>query len=134
MILILNEFRPEKQRLKQTYENIVILLNKNTQPFVDHVLNVSVVFCLFAGCVTPSTTPVNLTTVSLRPANAIFWSNASTWTTLGQPKPKDYDSVTIPLGQFVVVDCALPKLNNLQIDGALEFDNGRDHYLEVYVS
>ncbi len=29
MILILNEFRPEKQRLKQTYENIVILLNKN---------------------------------------------------------------------------------------------------------
>ncbi len=29
IILILNEFRPEKQRLKQTYENIVILLNKN---------------------------------------------------------------------------------------------------------
>jgi hypothetical protein len=111
-----------------------ILLNKNTQPFIDHVLNVSVVFCLFAGCATPSTTPVNLTTVSLRPANAIFWSNASTWTTLGQPKPKDYDSVTIPLGQFVVVDCALPKLTNLQIDGALEFDNGRDHYLEVNVS
>jgi hypothetical protein len=111
-----------------------ILLNQNTQPFLDHVLNVSAKFCQFAGCVTPSATPVNLTTVSLRPANAIFWSNASTWTTLGQPKPKDYDSVTIPFGQFVVVDCDLPKLTNLQIDGALEFDNGRDHYLEVYVS
>jgi hypothetical protein len=119
-----------------------ILLNKNTQPFLDQVLNVSFAFCQFAGCSTPTATPSNTNnTVSSRPANALFWSNASTWSAIpgwnGSNSfgfPKDYDSVVIPFGQYVVVDCALPKLTNLQIDGAVEFDNGRDHYLEVNVS
>ena len=48
--------------------------------------------------------------------------------------PKNNDSVLIPAGQYVVIDCALPSLNNLQIDGTVEFDNKISHYLEVNVS
>jgi len=122
-----------------------ILLNKNTSPLMDHVVNVSFVICQFAGCTTPAATPTNLTTFNTRPANALFWSNLTTWSTIAQPGwggylgnnsyglPRDNDSVLIPLGKYVVVDCSLPKLTNLQIDGTLEFDNGKDHYLEANV-
>lgn len=35
----------------------------------------------------------------------------------------------IPKGLYVVVDCPLPRLKLLQIEGVLEFDNDRDHRL-----
>lgn len=76
-----------------------------------------------------------------RPQNVFYWSNLSTWLEIAQPGwggytnglPKDGDNVIIPSKAYVVVDCVLPKLKRLQIDGALEFENGRDHYLEVEI-
>ena len=37
----------------------------------------------------------------------------------------------IPAGRFVVIDAPLPKLDKFRIDGVVEFDNGRNHYLEA---
>ena len=103
---------------------------------------------------TTSTKPASTTTTAIpisnnpvyfaRPETAIYWCNSSIWQLINQTgvipagwnggvnlQPTDGSNVLIPVGFYVVVDCVLPKLNRFRIDGAVEFSNGRDHYLEV---
>lgn len=119
-----------------TYTISVLLMNKN-KAFVDYPITFRVEKCRFVGC-QPPVSPAYKLPVTSRPSDALFWSNLSTWAFatpgwggFGQKMPKDNDSVLIPDGKFVVVDCQLPKLKYLQIEGVIEFDNNREHYLEV---
>lgn len=119
-----------------------ILMNKNNvKPLIDYDVVFSAIKCRYAGCA-PPVSPAYKLPVTKRPVDALFWSNKSTWAMAPQGwggyygngqygLPKDNDSVIIPDGKYVVVDCPLPKMKYLQIEGVLEFDNGRDHYLEV---
>ena len=68
--------------------------------------------------------------ITARPANALFWSNISTWNTISFGEgfvytqngeaivraPIDGDNVKIPIGIYVVVDTPLPKLKHLLIE------------------
>lgn len=117
----------------------------NSIPSIDLNLNLAPIFCLYPGCIEPKIDVIDdQTNITVkRPADALFWSQLGTWQKIAKPNwggylgngsyalPSNNDNVLIPNGTFVVVDCVLPKLKNLQIDGVLEFDNGRDHYLEV---
>jgi hypothetical protein len=109
-----------------------ILSNNQTAPFVDYDLTGFQVYsCRYVGCV-PPTQPSDRLPVTSRPPSALFWSHVDTWSFLPVAAlPQDGDSVLIPDGKYVVVDCALPKLKTLQIDGILEFDNGLNHTLQV---
>lgn len=125
-----------------TFTLSYILINDiNRAPFIDYVVNLNVYKCRYAGCVTKSN-PGNKLPIKSRPGSALMWSHLSTWY-MGTPGwngyvnstsftlPQNNQSVLIPAGMYVVVDCVLPKLHILQIEGYLEFDNGMDHYLEV---
>lgn len=119
-----------------TYELSFIIVNRNySLPFADVPMLLNAYKCRYAGCAGKVNPSYNLP-VKSRPANALFWSDLSTWTAISRPgwtssMPKDNDSVLIPSPYYVVVDCVLPKLFNLQIEGTLEFDNNIDHYLET---
>ncbi len=135
----------------------ILINNNNQQPFADYSVSYNAQFCLYPGCIIPDNNPnnniptnnntinsrpanasfwCNETTWNSRPANALFWCNETTWKLIGNNDsvlPVANDSVLIPACAYVVVDCVLPPLRHLQIDGALEFDNGMDHYLEAYM-
>lgn len=119
----------------------ILINNNNQQPFADYSVSYSAQFCLYPGCIIPDNNPNNIptnnnNTINSRPANALFWCNETTWKLIGNNDsvlPVANDSVLIPAGAYVVVDCVLPPLKHLQIDGALEFDNGMNHYLEAYM-
>ena len=125
-----------------TYTLNYILLNKNTLPFLDVPVTFSALKCRFAGC-KPPTSPALRAPVKSRPADALYWSNISTWAAISEPGwggflgnnqfalPKTNDSVRIIDGKYIVVDCPLPKLKYLYIEGILELDNGIDHKLEA---
>jgi hypothetical protein len=120
-----------------------ILGNTNTLPFLDIPISFTAYVCRYLNCQMP-VSPGLLLPITARPANALFWSNMSTWNTLafsggyvyiqnGQPivrAPIDGDNVRIPSGIYVVVDTQLPKIKNLEIEGYLELDNGRSHNLQ----
>lgn len=125
-----------------TYTLSILLINdKNTLPFIDYPVVFSAVKCRYARC-QPPVNPGYKLPVKSRPPDALFWSNLSTWNMatpgwggyLGGNQfglPQNNDSVLIPDGKYVVVDCQLPYLYNLQIEGVLEFDNSIDHHFEV---
>ena len=82
--------------------------------------------------------------VTARALDALYWSNLTTWQVValnggnaytaadGSIRlPNDNEDVKIPLDIYVVVDTDLPIIRHLQIDGILEFDNGRGHNLRV---
>lgn len=48
------------------------------------------------------------------------WSNPATW---GGAVPKEGDTVTIPGGKTVVLDISPPRLEGLQVDGTLRFED-----------
>ncbi|RNA00179.1 fibrocystin-L, partial [Brachionus plicatilis] len=115
--------------------------NINTAPFVDYQILLDAHVCRYAGCVLP-VQPAYRLPVTERPPNALFWSNVETWA-FAEPGwgghvesrraarsyqlPQEGESVKIPDGRYVVVDCPIPKLKYLQIEGILEFDNGLNH-------
>lgn len=119
--------------------------NKNVMPFLDYQIKFDAHVCRFVGC-EPPVQPGYRLPVKERPPNALFWSNVETWA-FAEPGwgghvesringrayqlPQEGDSVKIPDGRFVVVDCPIPKLKYLQIEGVLEFDNGLNHTLNV---
>ncbi len=120
-----------------TFTLSVLMMNdKNTLPFIDYPVVFSAVKCRYARC-QPPVDPGYKLPVKSRPADALFWSNLSTWTGyLGGNSqlngfPKNNDTVLIPDGKYVVLDCPVPYLYSLQIEGVLEFDNNTDHHLEV---
>ena len=107
---------------------------------MDVPVSFSAVVCRFVGCVTPISPALKLPVTS-RPADALYWSNSSTWKTIalnggysysadGTKLPSANDRVKIPDGLYVVVDTVLPIIKYLEIEGILELDNGRDHYLQ----
>ena len=123
-----------------------ILSNTNTRPFLDIPISFAAYVCRFLNCQLP-VSPALLLPITARPANALFWSNISTWNAIsfgggfvytqnGEAivrAPIDGDNVKIPIGIYVVVDTPLPKLKHLLIEGYLEFDNGRPHDLECEI-
>lgn len=122
-----------------TYTLSFMIINKPPQyPLADFPVLINVYKCRYYGC-TPPIDPAYKLPVKSRPKDALFWSDLSTWSTIGRPGwggnqygfPKENDNVIIPDGKYVVFDCKLPNLMILQIEGVLEFDNGMDHYLEV---
>lgn len=119
--------------------SVIIINDLKMEPFVDYNLWFSAESCFGASCAgKPNYKISNQVTLNDRPENVLFWSQLSTWRSIatsewGNPNrlPIDNDQILIPAGVFVVVDCVLPKLKYLQIDGYLEFEDGRDQYLEV---
>ena len=126
-----------------THQMSFILLNKNKQ-YMDFSVSFNVYKCRFVGCERPQS-PALKAPVTSRPPDALYWSNISTWVKIAQPGwggflgnnqfrlPQDGDSVLIPDGKYVVVDTNLPKIKYLYVEGVIELDNGRDHYLEANV-
>ena len=49
----------------------------------------------------------------------------------GLQLPQFNESVLIPYGSYVVIDCAIPPLRFLQVEGILELDNGYNHTIEA---
>ena len=124
--------------------NSYIIKNTNNDATTDVTVSFSASVCAFIGCKTP-TSPALKLPVSSRPADALFWSNLTTWSTIALHDgyvyttdgtvrlPIDNDRVKIPDGLYVVVDIALPFLKDLEIQGILELDNNRDHHLQTEV-
>ena len=128
-----------------------IVINKNTLPFLDVWVNFHTMNCYWLHCIEPvantnttsETTPVVLTG---RPADALFWSDLATWqkislvnngnTTMARAAtvpslPASNDSIVIPKGVYVVLDCKIPDLFILTLEGSLELDNGMDHSVQM---
>ncbi len=117
-----------------------IVGNNKTLPFLDIQISFTAYVCRFLNC-QPPISPALLLPITARPANALFWSNLSTWNTISLNggyvylqngvvrAPLDGENVRIPQGYYVVVDTDLPKIKHLEIEGYLEFDNGRSHHL-----
>lgn len=109
---------------------VYLVKNIDTLPFQDFEVNFFALKCRYVGC-KPPVSPASKEPIKSRPADALFWSKSETWRLSTIGVPKDGDVVTIPEDQYIVVDTELPKLENLIIEGTLEFDNNREHYLEV---
>lgn len=121
-----------------------IIANSDTsRPFQDFNINFAAYKCRYVGCA-PPVSPALIPPVTQRAANYRNWSSLTAWyyaepgwggysanaTTTGMGVlPVDGDRVKIPKDVYIVVDCPLPYLKLLQIEGILEFDNGRDHRL-----
>ena len=97
--------------------------------------------CRYENCILPVSPALKLPVTS-RPADALYWSNLTTWTTIAlhsgyvytstngiNPFPSLNDSVRVPIGLYLVVDTAIPQLKYLEIEGILEFDNNLSHNL-----
>jgi len=115
-------------------------------PFLDIPVSFTAYVCRFLNCQAP-VSPATLLPLTARPADALFWSNITTWNTIalsggyvykqnGAPvvrAPLDGENVKIPQGIYVVVDTQLPVIRHLEIEGYLELDNGRSHLLECEI-
>lgn len=102
--------------------------------------------CRYADCIVPQPpiSPALNTPVTRRSLDYFNWTDLAVWAT-AQPGwggysenasdtglgvlPLDGDQVKIPRGVYIVVNCPLPQLKLLQIEGILEFDNTLDHRL-----
>ena len=124
-----------------TYTLSYILSNKQgIEPFLDIPISFAAINCRYSGC-SPPTGYMPMLPVTSRPANALFWSKLTTWMKIGtDPEwagyrglqlPQFNESVLIPYGSYVVIDCAVPPLRFLQIEGILELDNGYNHTIEA---
>ncbi|CAF0756351.1 unnamed protein product [Brachionus calyciflorus] len=121
-----------------------IVSNKeNRRPYLDVRVVFNAYKCRYVNC-EPPVSPALKLPVTKRPNDALFWSNITTWT-FSEPGwggygvngnfrlPQDNEDVKIPDGKYVVVDCPLPKIKILQLNGILELDNGLNHKLEADV-
>ena len=120
--------------------------NKNVTPLIDHEVLFDAHVCRYVGC-QPPIQPGYRLPVTERPINALFWSDIETWSFLdsgvarsaetrsfaarSNQLPQEGQSVKIPDGKYIVVDCPIPKLKYLEIEGVLEFDNGLNHTLSA---
>ncbi len=120
----------------------------NTLPFLDIPVSFTAYVCRYLNCKAPIS-PSNLLPITARPANALYWSNITTWQTIALSggyvytntiggvvtvrAPVDLDDVKIPSGIYVVVDTQLPTIRHLEIEGYLELDNNISHNLECNV-
>lgn len=116
-----------------TFELSFIVTNKlNIVPFVDYSILFSAVKCRYATCLS-SVNPSFKLPVTSRPKDAQYWSNLTTWNFNQLTLPKDNESIIIPNGKYIIVDCPLPKFKILQIEGTVELDNGINHRLEASI-
>ncbi len=116
-----------------------IIHNKEGRlPFLDVAVGFEAKKCRFVNCILPQQPALKLP-ATVRPADAVYWSNASTWliasiissSSFLSILPTESDSVKIPEGLWVVVDIVLPVLKRMQIEGVLEFDDTLDNKLTV---
>ena len=108
-------------------------------PFRDVRITLWLTNCL-VNCPQPNGTTPQVP-VAARPSGALLWSKLRTWMQIGRDPtlggymglqlPQNNDSVKIPSGAYVVVDCALPVLRTLHVEGVLELDTGLNHTLVV---
>jgi hypothetical protein len=88
-------------------------------------------------CIPPSAQTISSSlkpAVTKRPADALFWSNVSTWTKFDSTFttiPQENANVKIPSPYYVVLDVSNVKLTTLTVEGVLEFDNVIDHVVEA---
>jgi len=85
-----------------------------------------VIRCESEGCIPlpPPTVP------TMRPENALRWSNDSHWESLGMLAPSTNEVVQIPGGVWMILDVDPPKLKRLFIYGALEVEDTEDRVIE----
>jgi hypothetical protein len=107
--------------------------NRKQKPYLDLPISFSAIKCRYAGCVPPDNTQLK-PVVTGRPADALYWSNITTWTKIDSKYttlPKDYDNVVIPFPLYVVLDVENIKTTTLTIEGTLEFENSMNHTVEA---
>ena len=100
-------------------------------------IQLTVYRCFFDNCILPTPPPAP----QGRPENAKKWSKAESWTGArtgyAQAVPNDGDDVIIMSDWWMVHDLSqlrqMKKLNRLYIYGALELENGHNHYLSANV-
>lgn len=98
----------------------------------DFAINLNVYKCRYGPCVSP-VNPNSKLPLTKRPSTVFYWSNLTTWTSFQKTAPQANESVLIPEGKYVIVDCVLPRLNVLRIDGYLELDQSMDHKLQANI-
>ena len=107
--------------------------NRRQKPYLDIPISFSAIKCRYAGCVPPDNTQLK-PAVTGRPADALYWSNLTTWTKINPnytTLPRDYANVIIPYPLYVVLDVENVKTTTLTIEGTLEFENSMNHTLEA---
>lgn len=121
-----------------TYTVSYIIINKQSI-LADFAINLNIYKCRYAICVSPVNQGFKLP-ITKRPAIVLYWSNITTWSliptlngTFLQSLPQSYESILIPDGRYVIVDCPLPKIQYLKIEGSLELDNSINHRLEANI-
>ncbi|CAM2722167.1 unnamed protein product [Rotaria socialis] len=110
--------------------------SNNATP-IDVVINLKVIKCRYPNCEYP-TQPAFGLPATVRPSNALFWSNDSHWAFatpgyggFGGVKPGNNTDIYIPRGVWLVADYPLPSILSLRIDGVLEFEQGMNNILYV---
>ena len=88
-----------------------------------------VIRCESEGCIPipPPTVP------TMRPGNAMRWSNDSAWEELGMTPPATNEVVNIPGGAWMILDVQPPVLKRLNIYGALEVEDTDDRIIEAEI-
>ena len=88
-----------------------------------------VIRCQSEGCIpiAPPTVP------TMRPGNALRWSNISHWESLDMAQPTAGSVVTIPGGVWMILDIQPPVLKRLYIYGALEVEDIEDRSIEAEI-
>ena len=71
------------------------------------------------------------TVPTMRPENALRWSNDSHWESLGMTPPATGEEVSIPGGVWMILDADPPRLTRLYIYGALEVEDTADRTVEA---
>ncbi|XP_076438592.1 LOW QUALITY PROTEIN: fibrocystin-L-like [Babylonia areolata] len=72
--------------------------------------------CFYQGCQRPDPAGANLTRP---PPTARLWSDPASWDWREGGKPVDWDNVTIPLDQWLIIDEPLPPLTSMVVVGGL---------------
>lgn len=112
------------------------------QPIFDAQVNFKAIKCRWVNCKEP-TQPALATPPSQRPDSALLSSESDSWLrvqiiranngrkrrSISENYPQEGDSIRIPSGVWLVLNTPLPRLQRIQIDGTLEFDDSLDHTL-----
>ncbi|KAK4475484.1 hypothetical protein MN116_000801, partial [Schistosoma mekongi] len=118
----------------ETGKYIEYLVKAPVKPslFNSYRLWVSFYKCFYTDCIVPTESSLSVLD-TLRPSNALYWSNNNTWGDILGPLPKNGSSLTIPKGTWLVLDTSINiTMNNITIYGTFEIDSGTIQDKRVY--
>ncbi|TPP64918.1 hypothetical protein FGIG_04510 [Fasciola gigantica] len=99
--------------------------------FVSTQLKFTAYACFYPNCTSPEV--VRSSGSLTRPADAVFWSNASTWTGSLGTVPTNGSSLIIPSSTWLVLDTSIAiRLVTIVIEGSLEIISGTVDQQKVY--